>query len=283
MKIYLVGGHGNIERIEPPVSPQDLKRLNCLVSMIAFRRFRYAPHEFKSFMLDSGAFSFLRGASDAPDWDKYLDRYIACINENAIDLFFELDIDPLVGYEKVKEFRARLVRETGKFPIPVWHKSRGRDEWLRMCSEYPYVAIGGFAIKVFKPSEFRFIPYLLDEAHKRGAKVHGLGFTWLRLLDKYPFDSVDSNSWTAGSMYGNIYKFHNGQMKLLGRSNRDGRGRGKGHELHRNNFYEWLRYAEYMEAKYSDEKDRPQGRGRYGQAGYPLHDVPDAQFLHAVP
>lgn len=258
MKIYLVGGYGNIEDVNPPVTHDDLKRLNCLVSMVTFRTLRYKPHDFKSFMLDSGAFSFMNSAARQPDWDAYLDKYIKCINDNDIDLFFELDIDSIVGYERVKEFRARLERETGKRSIPVWHKSRGRDEYLRMCDEYPYIAIGGFAIKVFKPSDFHAIPWLLNEAHKRGTKVHGLGFTWLKLLDQYPFDSVDSSSWVAGRIYGKCYKFHNGQISSVG-ANQHGRGRGKGDELHSNNFREWLKYAEYMEAKYSNEEDRSQG------------------------
>lgn len=98
------------------------------------------PH-LKHFMLDSGAFTFFTQGKHV-DWDEYVSRYIDYIKANDIKLFFELDIDSLVGYDSVKEIRRRLERETGKIPIPVWHKSRGKEEFLRMCDEYDYVAIG---------------------------------------------------------------------------------------------------------------------------------------------
>lgn len=50
----------------------------------------------KMFLLDSGAFTFMHGieASSKPiDWDGYLSRYIAFINQHGIENFFELDVD----------------------------------------------------------------------------------------------------------------------------------------------------------------------------------------------
>lgn len=56
------------------------------------------------FLLDSGAFTFFT-AGQHVDWNDYVKRYIDFINRNKVDMFFELDIDPLVGYPKVLEFR----------------------------------------------------------------------------------------------------------------------------------------------------------------------------------
>lgn len=58
---------------------------------------------FKSFMLDSGAFSFMQGKGTNVDFYSYLERYIDFVKRNNIKLFYELDIDSVVGYEKVKE------------------------------------------------------------------------------------------------------------------------------------------------------------------------------------
>ena len=80
------------------------------------------PH-FKDFMLDSGAFSFMNSESVAIDWDKYLEDYAAFIKTNRVEKFFELDIDVIVGYDKVKEYRLRLEGLTCRPSIPVWHRS----------------------------------------------------------------------------------------------------------------------------------------------------------------
>lgn len=105
--------------------------------------------KWKMFLLDSGAFTFMHGieASSKPvDWNGYLSRYIDFINRHDVQHFFELDVDIIVGYDVVKRMRARLEAETGKQSIPVWHRSRGLDEFKRLCRDYPYIGIGGFAI-----------------------------------------------------------------------------------------------------------------------------------------
>lgn len=71
----------------------------------------------KKFLLDSGAFTFFSKGGCA-DWEKYIKRYASFINRNNIELFFELDIDKLVGYEKVLFYRKKLEDMTGKPVIP---------------------------------------------------------------------------------------------------------------------------------------------------------------------
>ena len=66
------------------------------------------------FLLDSGAFTFMNSQKGKIDFDEYLTRYINFINKYDIKYFFELDVDSIVGYEKVKQLRKRLENETGK-------------------------------------------------------------------------------------------------------------------------------------------------------------------------
>ena len=110
-----------------------------------------------NFILDSGAFSFF-SCKQKVDFDEYITQYINFINEHDIKLFFELDIDRIIGYDRVKEIRRRLEKETGKCPIPVWHRHLGKEEFLRMCDEYNYVAIGGIVSSEFAPTEHRYFP-----------------------------------------------------------------------------------------------------------------------------
>lgn len=150
--------------------------------------------KWKMFLLDSGAFTFMHGveASSKPvDWDGYLSRYIDFINRHNVQHFFELDVDIIVGYDAVKRMRTRLEAETGKQSIPVWHRSRGLDEFKRLCRDYPYIGIGGFAIKHIQPSEYGYIKRLVQYANACGVRVHGLGYTKRMQL------TLDFIAWTA--------------------------------------------------------------------------------------
>lgn len=52
-------------------------------------------------ILDSGAFSAFSGKNDSFDWDGYVKKYADFVLKNNIQCFFELDIDVVVGLEKV--------------------------------------------------------------------------------------------------------------------------------------------------------------------------------------
>lgn len=200
---------------------------------------------FKSFMLDSGAFTFMTSHKGQVDWNDYIRRYAEFINKNGVKLFYELDIDSIVGYEKVIEMRRWLESATGKNPIPVWHKSRGKEEFLKMCDEYDYVAIGGIVSKEITRQEYKYFPWFINEAHKRGCKIHGLGFTNLEGIQKYHFDSVDSTAWTTGNRFGSIYRFNGTTMEKYDK--KQGQKLADSRAVAINNFNEWLKFQKYAE------------------------------------
>lgn len=201
------------------------------------------PH-FGDFLLDSGAFTFMQNSKSHLNWDEYIDMYCDFINRNKIQKFFELDIDSVVGYDKVKEYRKTIEQKTGKQVIPVWHKSRGVKDYLRMCEKYDYIAIGGIVSKEIKPAHYPLFTNLIAEAHKRGTKVHGLGFTSLIGITKYPFDSVDSTAWTTGNRFGYLYKFNGETMVKI---NAPKGKRLKGVEAALNNYTEWMKFQKWAE------------------------------------
>ena len=156
------------------------------------------------FLLDSGAFTFMNKSKKGCDssdeaLQEYIDSYVEFINQYDIKHFFEMDIDCIVGYDKVKEIRKYIEDKTNKKVIPVWHKSRGMEEFHKMCKEYEYVAVGGIAAKEIKRSEFGLLYELCDIAHSYGCKIHGLGYSPLSVLNERdcPFDTVDSTTWLA--------------------------------------------------------------------------------------
>lgn len=202
--------------------------------------------QFGDFLLDSGAFTFMAGSHGGKIiWEEYADKYADFVNRHHVDKFFELDIDSLVGYQRVKELRNRIEKATGKQTIPVWHKSRGKEEFSQMCAEYPYVALGGIVSKEWRKEEYGAFPYFIKEAHRNGAKIHGLGFTQLEGLKKYHFDSVDSTTWTSGNRFGCIYSFDGETMQKqdapAGKRLADARKAA----LH--NFCEWVKFQRYAE------------------------------------
>ena len=194
------------------------------------------------FLLDSGAFTFMSGKK-SNDFDGYLTRYIEFIKKHDVKYFFELDIDSVVGYDKVKQLRERLEKETGKKCIPVWHKSRGKEEFLKMCDEYDYVAIGGIVTKEITKDQYPFFTWFLNEAHKKGCKVHGLGFTSIADLPKYHFDSVDSTSWKSGGRFGQLHIYQNGTIKTITQKSK----RAVYRAIDTKNFNEWLKYQRYAD------------------------------------
>ena len=201
---------------------------------------------FGDFMLDSGAFTFMQNSHKGDTkWEEYLERYADFIVRNNIQKFFELDIDSIVGYEKVLEYRRKLERLTGRQCIPVWHKSRGLGEYIKSCDEYSYIAVGGIVSKEIKPEQYGAFPKMIAEAHKRKAKIHGLGFTSLEWLHKCHFDSVDSTAWTTGNRFGFIYQF-NGKT-MIKHDCPKGKRLADSRKVALINYMEWIKFQKYAE------------------------------------
>lgn len=254
MILYLAGieTHVNGPRCK---SATDLILSNKIYSLASYFYIKNRAKEkysklipyFKDFMLDSGAFSFMNSGIEV-NWDSYIEEYADFIVKNNIQKFFELDIDSIIGYDKVKEYRKRLENLVNKPCIPVWHRARGLDEFFRLCNEYSYIAVGGIAIGHIKPNEYKIFPYLINEAHKRKCKIHGLGFTNLLLLKKYHFDSVDSTTWTSGSRFGKVYKFVKNILVTYDR--KENQRLINYIETDAHNFQEWIKFQRYAEVHY---------------------------------
>jgi hypothetical protein len=197
------------------------------------------------FLLDSGAFTFMRDPNNqnGVDWDEYLERYAAFINEHDIKHFFELDIDAVVGIAEVERMRKKLEFMTGKQSIPVWHRSRGKEYWFKMCDEYDYVALGGMASNVtYKDKVEAVFPWFLKEAAKRGTRVHALGYTSIEGLKKYRFYSVDSTAWLYGNRGGFLYEFNGRDLTKIDKP--EGK-RLKSRAVAIHNFREWVKFQRF--------------------------------------
>lgn len=157
-------------------------------------------------MIDSGAHSFQKGKK--VEWDKYTEEYadfIKRFDRSNVIGYFEMDVDNIIGYEKVLTLRELLKQRSGHPDkiIPVWHKNRGIPEFKKMCEEHAgqVVAITGFKNEDIRDEQY---PLFVKEAWKHGCKIHCLGMTRKEILDKVPFDYVDSSSWAQGAIFGRV-------------------------------------------------------------------------------
>ena len=228
----------------------SLKEINILESFYYLRKnkeFMPIIPYLGTFLLDSGAFTFIQGSSkEACDWDRYVEEYANFINQYDINLFFELDIDKIVGLSKVEKLREKLEFLTKKKPIPVWHLNQGKEYFVDMCKEYPYVALGGIAIKEIPLKIYKNVfPWFIDIAHRYKAKIHGLGYTVVSDLKRYHFDSVDSTAWLYGNRGGYIYKFNpdTGLMEQISKAG----CRLKTKEAAAHNLNEWIKFSKYAD------------------------------------
>jgi hypothetical protein len=198
-------------------------------------------------ILDSGAFTFLNNKKgQSINWEQYVISYGNFIKQNNIKLFFELDIDPIVGLKEVERLREVLENTAGRKCIPVWHKSRGLNYWKKMCQEYEYIAIGGIVTREIKRSEYDIFGPLLKIARDNKTKVHGLGFTNLNGLKKYKFYSVDSTNWLS-ARFGTtgLYYFTGDNLKNINKPANTKKIDLQAMNIF--NFIEWLKFSKYAE------------------------------------
>lgn len=137
-------------------------------------------------LIDSGAHSFQKGKK--VNYEEFTHEYAAFISRfdrpNVLG-YFEMDVDNVIGYDAVRHLRRILESESGHPDkiIPVWHKGRGLDDFKRMCEENAgrVVAITGWRNEDIRDEQY---PMFLKFAHECGCRVHCLGMTRKKILDR---------------------------------------------------------------------------------------------------
>jgi hypothetical protein len=159
-------------------------------------------------MVDSGVFTLLEGMKHGTigkvDFEEYAANYFAWLKANAqhITTCVNLDLDSVVGCKKVDEWNERYFSEIERLGIEVayvWHKERGRADYLRFCRQYRYIA---FSAMLDGGVNLSLVNSWVRKAGDYGTKVHGLAMTRWDALKRIPFYSVDSTTWLSGTRYG---------------------------------------------------------------------------------
>lgn len=245
MKLYLAGeAYGRY--IFPQVD-YKFNRLETFWNVFNKQQVEKNITKYNDYILDSGAFTFMNAKKEGKnitiDIDGYVDAYCDYINSFNIDKFFEMDVDSIFGYEKVKQLRKKIERKTAKQPIPVFHKNRGKEEFIAHCKDYSYVSLGGIVTKEAKWTPEYMLGFVLI-AQEYNTKVHGLGVTANAVIKKVPFYSVDSSSWTTGNRFKGMYLFNGEELKKLNSLKNKKISNHKALALH--NLKEWIKLSNHL-------------------------------------
>ena len=219
MKVFLSGFDTNIGNALQVVKANNTRIPFALASFYciqkgAYDNFKTTLEHCDEMLIDSGAHSFQKGKK--VPWEEYTDKYAQFIKEHDCDKilgYFEMDVDNQIGYDRVLQLRKKLLAVTDKI-IPVWHKNRGIDEFKKMCHETKgnIVAVTGFRNEDIIDKQYgAFVKY----AWSCGKKIHCLGMTRTKVLDKIPFDYVDSSSWKQKAVYGGMLQWDSKRRKLV--------------------------------------------------------------------
>ena len=169
--------------------------------------------------MDSGAFSVHNSKKVIT-----IDDYIEFINNTPrVTLFAALDVIPEEKSSEAARIAAdkswenycymldHVKEEYWDKIVPSYHYSEPYEAIDRMLAGYKgykpkYIAYGG---RVGTPT--RHLYPSLDEFFKRvnklapGTKVHGFGITVIKVMEAYPFTSVDSTTWLRTSINGGVH------------------------------------------------------------------------------
>lgn len=172
--------------------------------------------------IDSGAHTFLANMDnwvDKPDsfWQEYLENYTNFIRKNKDFIFAcaDLDIDDLVGTEKVDQWRKEYfepLEEEGVQVCYIWHSIRGEQGWEDMCRKYSYT---GFSMMNDSTATVPKLMKRINVAKKYNTRVHGMALTKTEILVRVPFFSADSTTWLVGQQYGELNWFDGRKMKRM--------------------------------------------------------------------
>jgi hypothetical protein len=227
MKLFLVVSP--IKKYMTTIRNSDVK--NILISYFYWKDVK--PPELLDFFkemqskgvtifLDSGAFTFInqqRKNKQLVAKDKlteyffqFTNDYIGFIKQyyNYIAGYAEMDVDTVIGFQKVLALRNLFPQEILPKLIPVYHpETRTMEDWKHDCNNYPFVALGSKT----GSTEMSYYKTMTKYPYQNGNKVHGFALVNQTILKKYPFYSADSSSWMSCSRYGQLMVFD----KALGR------------------------------------------------------------------
>lgn len=213
MRLFIAAAIYNGMQLGGPVydrlpDVQKYHRFNCKNLLESYHYFNndkqcnWTRYGGERIFLDSGAFSaYTQGVTiDLPKYCNFIKR-----NSDIIEVASVLDAvgDPHQTYLNQKEMESH-----GVSPLPCFHYGEDERYLEYYVANYEYITLGGM-VPISTPDLLKWLDrlwdrYLTDGAGRARLKVHGFGLTVIKLMERYPWYSVDSSSWVQISSVGSI-------------------------------------------------------------------------------
>ena len=171
--------------------------------------------------IDSGAYTYITNPEfeeyTVEQWEEQIVKYLAWAkkHKNSIFAIADLDLQYLVGNEKVYEWRKKyfepFMLETG-IPVCFIYHEEGLDQWEYMCKRYPYI---GLSLNVDGNIDEADLREKFRIAEKYNTLIQGMASTRTAMLTQYPFYTVDSTTWNVGLKYGEISVWNETKMSRI--------------------------------------------------------------------
>jgi hypothetical protein len=159
--------------------------------------------------IDSGAYTYINDLKyddvTVEEWEEHIIKYLEWAERHSDSIFAiaDLDLQYLVGYPKVKEWREKyfepFMLRTG-IPVCFIYHEDGEQVWEYMCKRYPYVGLS----MATDSTGLNDLRGLFKIAEKYNTLVQGMGSTNTKHLIGLPFYTVDSTTWNIGLKYGEM-------------------------------------------------------------------------------
>ena len=156
--------------------------------------------------IDSGAFSAKFSGAEID-----IDEYSKFVIQTGSTFYAGLDV--IGDAAATKKNQKYMEDEYGLNPIPTFHLGSRLEDALELAGNYEYIALGGIAMGdgVDPALEGLFNQILKVNPN---IKTHGFAVTNTILMEKYPWESVDSSSFKAGKRFGRM-ALYNHQRNCL--------------------------------------------------------------------
>lgn len=154
----------------------------------------------QSFAFDNGAFTAWKkaGRNNKTDWQDYYDFLSRWKNHPACD--FAIIPDVIDGGGSKNDDLLADWPFSKSFGVPVWHMNESDERFIRLCNEWPRVAIGScgeYDVKSPAKATARLkdvIRHVLDEHGQPVTRLHGLRMLNPKIFSKLPLASADSTN-----------------------------------------------------------------------------------------
>lgn len=188
-----------------PITPETCaltawKGRHACVSFAHTEQIALASEITQSWFIDNGAFTFWKKESEVNrDWSDYYKFLENWINHPRLDFAVIPDVidQGEAANDKLLDEWPGEYKDKG---VPVWHMNESDDRFIRLCNEYPRVAIGSCGeYDVSSPRKAvtklkDVIRHVVDKNGYPITKLHGMRMLNKSVFKHIPLSSADSTN-----------------------------------------------------------------------------------------